>query len=187
MLLSDELLATNHAKARMDTYPFYSNIGNTFTNTNWTTLNMLEVHFGLTCATSYKNGWNKGDQIIIGVDKNNKDIRNPDITSFFDKFGMTEEILAKHGQEAPLTQNRGSYPINGLFATQAIQHNQCGCLSGLDAIGDHRCLWIDIPESWLFGSTMLAIIPPKQDDLKWKTHGNLDVMSSVIAGEAVHA
>ena len=70
----------------------------------------------------------------------NEDISIAKITAFFDEFGMAEVILVKHGQDAPPTQNRGSYPIDGLFATRVIQNHQCRHLSGLDAIGDHQCL-----------------------------------------------
>jgi len=38
----------------------------------------------------------QGNQIIMGVNAND-DIRNSDITSFFNEFGVTEVILAKHG------------------------------------------------------------------------------------------
>jgi len=40
----------------------------------------------------------------MGVNAN-EDIRNPDITAFFNEFGMTKLILAKTRQEAPPTQN----------------------------------------------------------------------------------
>jgi len=96
----------------------------------------------------------------MGINANN-DIRNPNITTFYEEFGMTKIIIAKHGQEAPLTQNCRSYPIDGLFATRAIQNNQCRYLSGLDTIGDHRCLWIDIPEIRIFRSIMSATQAPK--------------------------
>ncbi len=69
---------------------------------------------------------------------------------------MTEILTKKHGNKAPPTQNRGSYPIDGLFATRTILHSQCCYLSGLDAIGNHRCLWINIPEVQIFGTTMPA-------------------------------
>jgi len=107
----------------------------------------------------------QGDQIIMGVDAN-EDIWNPDITSFFDEFGMTKAILAKHGQDAPPTQNWGSYPIDGIFATWANLNTTCRYLSGLDAIGDHHCFWIDLPETHIFGTTMPVITTLKGRWLK---------------------
>ncbi len=107
----------------------------------------------------------QGDQIIMGVDVN-EDIRMEEIMAFFDKFGMANIMLMKHGQEAPATQNRGNYPIDRLFATRALQNHQCGYLSGLDAIGDHRCLWIDIPEERLFSSNLPLLTKPKARRLK---------------------
>jgi len=79
---------------------------------------------------------------------------------------MADITMMKHGQDAPATQNRGSYPINGLFVTRALQNNQCGYLSSLDAIGNHHCLWIDIPEERLFGSNLLPPTKPKARRLK---------------------
>jgi len=69
----------------------------------------------------------------MGIDANDN-IRNLNITAFHNKFRKTEIVTAKHGQEAPLTQNHGSYPINRLFSTRAIQNNQCRYLRGLDTI-----------------------------------------------------
>jgi len=107
----------------------------------------------------------QGDQIILGVDAN-KDIHTPEITVFFEDFGMTEVILSTHGQEVPPTQNRGSYPIYGIFATRAIHMTSCGYASRLDTIRDHQCLWIDLNKTNLFGNTTLAIISPKAGRLK---------------------
>jgi len=107
----------------------------------------------------------QGDQIIMGVDVN-KDIQTDEITAFFKEFGMADITLKKHRQDALATQNRGSYPIDGLFATRALQNHQCGYLSGLDAIGDHRCLWIDIPEVQIFGSNLPPTMKPKARWLK---------------------
>jgi len=91
----------------------------------------------------------------MGIDAND-DIHHPDITTFYDEFRMTEILIKKHSNNAPPTQNRGSYPIDKLFATRVILNSQCSYLSGLDAIGNHMCLWIDIPEVRIFGTTMLV-------------------------------
>jgi len=74
---------------------------------------------------------------------------------------MSEAILVAHGQDAPPTQNHGSHPIDGIFTTGAIQNNPCRYLSSLDAIGDHQCLWMDIPKIGLFGNAAPAITGPK--------------------------
>jgi len=110
-----------------------------------------------------KEWMEQGDQIIIGVNMN-KDIQAEEITAFFEEFGMTDVTLMKHGQAAPATQNRGSYPIDGLFATRVLQNQQCGYLSSLDAIGDHCCLWIDILEERIFGTNQP---PPTKQKARW--------------------
>jgi len=95
----------------------------------------------------------------MGLDAN-EDICTLDIIEFFHKFGMSKSIVAAHRHAAPPTQNHGSYPIHGIFTTQAIRNHTCGYLSGLDAIGDHRCLWINFLETGLFGNNALEIISP---------------------------
>jgi len=107
----------------------------------------------------------QGDQIIMGIDAN-KDIHHPDITTFYDKFGMTEILINKHGNDTPPTQNWGSYLIDRLFTTRAILNSQCSYLRGLDAISNHRCLWIDIQEACIFRTTMPVAQAPKVRQLK---------------------
>jgi len=119
----------------------------------------------------------------MGIDAN-EDIHHPDITTFYDKFGMTQILIRKHGNNAPPTQNWGSYPIDRLFITRAILNSQCGYLSGLNAIGDHRCLWIDIPETCIFRTTMLVAQASKARQLKtedpWIVKKYLDYLENYI-------
>jgi len=101
----------------------------------------------------------------MGLDAN-KDIQDLEINTFFNKFGMTEIIITKHGQEAPPTHNHSSIPIDEIFATRTLHNTQCGYLSRLDTIGDHRCVWIDIPEQQTFRNHMPKVVKPKQCHLK---------------------
>jgi len=55
----------------------------------------------------------------------------------------------RHHQPKPWAR-----PNDGIFTTWVIQNTSCRYLSGLNAIGDHQCLWIDIPETNIFGTTM---------------------------------
>jgi len=67
----------------------------------------------------------------------------------------------------PPTHNRGSKPIDGIFITPGLLGHPCGYLGGLEAIaGDHQCLWIDIPEAWVFGDTSPMGSPAKARQLK---------------------
>jgi len=68
---------------------------------------------------------------------------------------MAEIILGHHGQEAPPAHNWGTNPIDRIFVTLALHNAPCSYLSSMEAIdGDHCCLWIDLPELHIFGSSM---------------------------------
>jgi len=107
-----------------------------------------------------------GEQILMGVNANDL-VNLPEITEYFNTLGMTEAILHRHGQDAPPTHQCGSKAIDGIFVTNGLLGHSCGYLSGLAGIsGDHRCLWIDLPESWLFGGQMPVIVRPGARRLK---------------------
>jgi len=72
---------------------------------------------------------------------------------------MTEAITNQHGPDAPPTHQLGSQAIDGLFVTPSLLGQRCSYLGGLDGVtGDHRALWLDLPEQWLFGGSMPPII-----------------------------
>jgi len=52
----------------------------------------------------------QGDHIILSIDAN-EDIQNPEIITFFDEFGMSEVILATHGQDAPQLKTADKTPL----------------------------------------------------------------------------
>jgi len=107
-----------------------------------------------------------GEQILIGLDANEK-VNTPEITKYFHSLGMTEAILHRHGQDAPPMHQCGSQAIDGIFVTNGLLGHPSGYLSGLAGIsGDHCCLWIDLPEQWLFGGNMPVIVRPGARRLK---------------------
>jgi len=166
----------------MATYQSCNNTGDTWINANQTTKHTPTI-FWTDLRTILQQWTDQGDQIIMGINAN-EDIWHPDITTFYNKFRMTKIIINKHGQDAPPTQNHSSYLINGLFITRAILNSQCGYLNGLNAIGNHRCLWIDIPETHIFGTTMSAVQAPKARQLKtedlWTVKKYLDYLENYI-------
>jgi len=99
-----------------------------------------------------------GEQIIIGLDVNQQ-VDHPDVTNYFHALGLTKAILHRHGTDAPPTHQCGSQAIDGIFVTTGLLGHVGGYLSGLaGVIGDHCCLWLDLPEQWIFGSNMPAIV-----------------------------
>jgi len=57
------------------------------------------------------------------------------------------------------THQCGSQAINGISITPRLLGHPSGYLSGLTVItGNPHGLWVDLPEQWLFGGTMLPIV-----------------------------
>ena len=50
----------------------------------------------------------------------NEDVRSPMLKKFLLEVGMQEVILDRHGTNAPATYIEGSLPIDGIFATAAV-------------------------------------------------------------------
>ena len=103
------------------------------------------------------NKWRrKREQVILMMDCN-EDVRSERMKKFLDEVGMKDVIIDKHGEEkAPGTHIKGRVPIDGIFTTCAINIKSRGYTRFNQGVQgqrtDHRCLWIDIPTSALFGS-----------------------------------
>ena len=85
------------------------------------------------------------------------------MTSRLEKLGLVESITSQHGWNGPLTYNRDSAPIDGLFVSRTLRGLKCG-YDGF--IWDHRLLWIEIPLTIAFGHDVPPIIKAKAWRLK---------------------
>jgi len=99
-----------------------------------------------------------GEQIVVGIDANDY-VRHPDITAFFNEVGMMEAILHRHSPDAPPMHQCRPQAIDGLFVTPGLVRHLCSYLGGLEGVtGNHQGLWMDLPEEWLLGGSMPAIV-----------------------------
>jgi len=99
-----------------------------------------------------------GKQVIISLDVNQQ-VNHLDVTAYFNTLGLTEAILHRHGTDAPPMHQCGSQAIDSIFVTTGLLGHVGGYLSGLaGVIGDHHCLWLNLPEQWIFGGNMPAIV-----------------------------
>jgi len=99
-----------------------------------------------------------GEQVIISLDVNQQ-VNHLDVTDYFNTLGLTEAILHRHGTDAPPMHQCGSQAIDSIFVTTGLLGHVGGYLSGLaGVIGDHHCLWLNLPEQWIFGGNMPAIV-----------------------------
>ncbi len=92
----------------------------------------------------------QGDQIVLMGDWN-KETHSAEFVDWYDKLGLIDPILRKHGQGAPPTYNKGSKRIDGILISGTLKASRCGFLA-FDALpGDHRVLYIDIKTKSFIG------------------------------------
>ena len=75
----------------------------------------------LTDLAQQLNEWRKAGEHLILLCDMNEDVRNPRIQQFLQEVGMKDLLLDQYGDKvAPRTHIRGSAPIDGIFATSAV-------------------------------------------------------------------
>ena len=96
----------------------------------------------------------KGENLIIGGDWN-RNVTSKQIIAEFEERHMYPVITGTHGINGPATYNKGSYPIDEIFATPTLSIHACGYLEhGLNN-SDHRPIWIELDKEEILGT-----IPP---------------------------
>ena len=97
----------------------------------------------------------QGEQVVLMMDCN-EDVRSNQMKKFLDEVRMKECILEKYGEDAPATYIDGRTPIDGIFITWSINIKRGGYTAFDDGIQgqrtDHRCLWVDLNLTDIFGS-----------------------------------
>ena len=91
-----------------------------------------------------------GEEIIVAGDVN-CDVDLSEVSGFFRNFDMREIIRDYHGP-GPETykRNLNGKTIDGIWASASISSINCGYSDYLDD-WDHRLLWIDLDEKYVFG------------------------------------
>ena len=108
----------------------------------------------------------EGDQIVLGMDVN-ANITQATVTQPFTTLGLQEVITGRHGTNAPSTHNRGTSPIDAIFASGTLTNIKCGYLTfGAGIPSDHRSLWVDLPYALAFGHDLPPCIIPAARRLK---------------------
>ena len=102
----------------------------------------------------------EGDHLIVSGDWN-QDITGEHITSFMAACGLKEALTHVHGTDPPATYQRGTVGIDGIFVSPDLLGIRGGYLDYGVTPGDHRGLWIDVPQVLFLGYNMPKI-PPKK-------------------------
>ena len=112
-----------------------------------------------------------GENLIVSGDWN-KNVVGEEIKGFMSCCGLKEAITYRHGSNPPSTYHRGSSSIDGIFVSRNFLGVDGGYLEYGDAPGDHRGLWIDIPQSTFLGYKMPNVPPKKIRHLQCKHSGS---------------
>lgn len=107
----------------------------------------------------------RGEQLIIGGDWN-EDVQKPVFMEWMNTVGLKDAVTSIHEGRAPATYQRGKDPIDGIFVSQDMNIARAGYLGFGDVPGDHRGIWVDIPNTEILGYNMNDIEPPKARRLK---------------------
>ena len=104
----------------------------------------------------------KEHQVIVGGDFNQSmKLQRDNLSKMLQSMGLREIILEKYGKdEAPNTTKRGSTPVDGVWATSAINIIRGG-YDDWNLFSDHRTLWFDIDENIFLGRNLEPITRPK--------------------------
>ena len=98
--------------------------------------------------------WTEAEEHLILCGDWNTSVLDPDITTFMNSRGLKEAITHRHGDSPPPTYQRGSKSIDGVFVSGEFVGVYGGYLEYGATPGDHRGLWIDVPQSTLLGHKM---------------------------------
>ena len=92
----------------------------------------------------------EGYNIILAGDYNSE---FSEVQEWMIQQGLVEIICEQHGYEtAPATHLRSKEsPIDGIYCTPQLRASQSGYLSFSSLGGDHRGLWVDIPDILIYG------------------------------------
>ena len=107
----------------------------------------------------------QGEQLIISGDWN-EEVAGPNLTRWMGLFSLREAVTHTHGSNPPPTYHRGTHAIDGIFVSHTIQISKAGYLPFNDLPGDHRGIWVDIPQSSILGYRMSDIPTARARRLK---------------------
>ena len=107
----------------------------------------------------------KGEQLVIMGDWN-EEVAGPNLKRWMGCFSLREAITDLHKTKPPPTYQRGTHAIDGIFVSHSIRIFKAGYLPFNKIPGDHRGIWLDIPQSSILGYRMADIPTAKARRLR---------------------
>ena len=106
-----------------------------------------------------------GEQLLISGDWN-ENVTGINVKEWMSLFTLKEMVTSLHEGTPPPTYNRGRDPIDGIFGTDNLSPSASGYLAFDQIPGDHRGIWVDIPNNQILGYKMHDIPRHKARRLK---------------------
>ena len=139
--------------------------------------------------------WRSAEEQLIICGDWNTDVTSDEVTSFMTSRGLQEAILHRHGTQPPATYIRGKHSIDGIFVTPTILGVKGGYLEYGATPGDHRGLWIDVPQATIMGYKMpdipsnpirrLQVTDPKSRK-RYQTIAHTKLLRHQLYGKILH-
>ena len=100
------------------------------------------------------DNWIKDEEQLILCGDWNHPINDTFLNDYMGQRGLREVILFRHGNKPPPTYHRGNTSIDGIFTTSQFLGVKGGYLEFGTTPGDHRGIWIDVPQDNFIGYKM---------------------------------
>ena len=103
--------------------------------------------------------WYKNGEDIVIAGNVNAEVESSEVEGFFSNFNMRELLMDRHGS-GPETLKRNSRrrKKDGIWALAGLLPVNCGYMDYLNE-WDHRLLWIDLDEKYVFGYRECMVVP----------------------------
>ena len=98
--------------------------------------------------------WTQDEEQIIICGDWNHPINSTFLKTYMGERGLKEAIHHRHGTNSPPTYIRGTNSIDGIFVSPNFLGVKGGYLEFGTTPGDHRGIWIDVPQSTFMGYKM---------------------------------
>jgi len=98
--------------------------------------------------------WTAAGELLLVAGDFNDDTTQPGFKRRMQEMGLVDALASLHGQPTLPTYNRGTFPIDAMYASPALLHGAKGGYLDFEdgLLSDHRGLWLDLSKETLWGS-----------------------------------
>ena len=94
--------------------------------------------------------------------------------------GIEDKLRKRYSEQMPNTHKRGSTPIDGIFASEAIEMIRGGWDRGNDEVGDHRMVWAELSMDSILGVDRGDLTRPNAKKLQATNRKRVDKFNTLM-------